>query len=198
MQEVCLSVCRIIRLLRRAGKASLHHNAHTSCADAQRLPPLLTAQPLPPHLAEQILPLLLNSTAFGHPTRLDYGTGHELAFMLALWCCVVSGYTRSGVDAGADPDAGAGDGNGSGSGNGNGYEGQTSAGATQHADDVKDAEDVEDELVLRVFPRYVEPCVSCVLIDSWRFNPRPHPRPLCLSLLLPLTGATLTQADTSS
>jgi len=60
-------------------------------------------------LKGQILPLLIKSHAFGHPTRIDYGTGHELAFMLALWCCVVSGWIGP--------------------------------------------ED-EDELVLRVFPRY--------------------------------------------
>lgn len=47
---------------------------------------------MPPHLKEQLLPLLLQSHAFGHPTRLDYGTGHELAFVLGLWCCVVSGW----------------------------------------------------------------------------------------------------------
>ena len=47
---------------------------------------------LPQALPSQLLPLLLNSYAFGHPTRLDYGTGHELAFVLALWCCVVAGW----------------------------------------------------------------------------------------------------------
>lgn len=62
-------------------------------------------------LQEQVLPLFLNSHAFGHPTRMDYGTGHELAFALALWCCVVAGWVAS--------------------------------------------EDDQDDLVLRVFPRYV-------------------------------------------
>lgn len=47
---------------------------------------------MPPYLVEQLLPLLLESHAFGHPRRLDYGTGHELAFVLGLWCCVVSGW----------------------------------------------------------------------------------------------------------
>jgi len=23
---------------------------------------------------------------------MDYGTGHELAFVLGLWCCIVSGW----------------------------------------------------------------------------------------------------------
>jgi serine/threonine-protein phosphatase 2A activator len=57
------------------------------------LPGIVRAFPdLPPHLADQIIPLLTDSNAFGHTTRLDYGTGHELAFVLALWCCVVSGW----------------------------------------------------------------------------------------------------------
>lgn len=67
---------------------------------------------MPPHLAEQLLPLLLQSHAFGHPTRLDYGTGHELAFELGLWCCVVSGWIGG--------------------------------------------EDAQDDLILRVFPRYLD------------------------------------------
>ncbi|CAD6569291.1 MAG: Serine/threonine-protein phosphatase 2A activator 1 [Tremellales sp. Tagirdzhanova-0007] len=59
----------------------------------ERLPPLLMSfRNLPQALPSQLLPLLLNSYAFGHPTRLDYGTGHELAFVLALWCCVVAGW----------------------------------------------------------------------------------------------------------
>jgi serine/threonine-protein phosphatase 2A activator len=52
---------------------------------------------IPQELRSQLLPLLINSNAFGHPTRLDYGTGHELAFVLGLWCCVVSGWI-GGVD----------------------------------------------------------------------------------------------------
>jgi serine/threonine-protein phosphatase 2A activator len=47
---------------------------------------------VPPQLPGQLIPLLINSTAFGHSVRLDYGTGHELAFVLSLWCCVVAGY----------------------------------------------------------------------------------------------------------
>ena len=76
----------------------------------QRLADLITSFPsISPALVSQLLPLLIDSTAFGQPTRLDYGTGHELAFVLGLWCCVVSGFV--------------------------------------------DGEEVEDELVLRVFPR---------------------------------------------
>lgn len=62
-------------------------------------------------LQGQVLPLLIKSHAFGHPTRIDYGTGHELAFVLSLWCCVVAGWVAT--------------------------------------------EQEQDELVLRVFPRYV-------------------------------------------
>lgn len=62
----------------------------------QRLPALLQSVDLPQYLANQILPLLIQSSAFGHATRLDYGTGHELAFVLALWCCVASGWVGSG------------------------------------------------------------------------------------------------------
>ncbi|KAI9635752.1 protein phosphatase type 2A regulator [Dioszegia hungarica] len=62
----------------------------------ERLPALLQSVDLPPYLANQILPLLIQSSAFGHATRLDYGTGHELAFVLALWCCVASGWVGSG------------------------------------------------------------------------------------------------------
>jgi len=59
----------------------------------QRLPTLVASfQDIPPALPPQLLPLLLNSYAFGHPIRLDYGTGHELAFVLGLRCCVASGW----------------------------------------------------------------------------------------------------------
>jgi serine/threonine-protein phosphatase 2A activator len=62
-------------------------------------------------VTEQLLPLLLRSHAFGHPVRLDYGSGHELSFVLALFVCVRMGYING--------------------------------------------EEEEDDLVLRVFPRYV-------------------------------------------
>ncbi|WVR03592.1 hypothetical protein IAU60_000584 [Kwoniella sp. DSM 27419] len=58
----------------------------------ERLPRLLASTELPLHLLDQLLPLWLQSCAFGHPIRIDYGTGHELAFVLGLWCCVVSGW----------------------------------------------------------------------------------------------------------
>nr|XP_019014526.1 serine/threonine-protein phosphatase 2A activator 1 [Kwoniella pini CBS 10737]OCF53307.1 serine/threonine-protein phosphatase 2A activator 1 [Kwoniella pini CBS 10737] len=58
----------------------------------ERLPNLFTSSTIPDHLLDQLLPLFLNSYAFGHPVRIDYGTGHELAFILGLWVCVVSGW----------------------------------------------------------------------------------------------------------
>ncbi|WVQ76163.1 hypothetical protein IAR50_005818 [Cryptococcus sp. DSM 104548] len=73
-------------------------------ASSYRLPPLLASWSLPPHLRSQLQPLLLNSHAFGHPTRLDYGTGHELAFVLGLWCCVVPGWIGGEGDKEAEED----------------------------------------------------------------------------------------------
>jgi serine/threonine-protein phosphatase 2A activator len=49
---------------------------------------------VPAQLPDQLLPLLVSSNAFGHATRLDYGTGHELAFIMGLFCCVLSGWTK--------------------------------------------------------------------------------------------------------
>ncbi|TYJ51490.1 serine/threonine-protein phosphatase 2A activator 1 [Cryptococcus floricola] len=95
----------------------------------ERIPPLLASWSLPPHLKSQLQPLLLNSHAFGHPTRLDYGTGHELAFVLGLWCCVVPGWI--------------------------GGEGEK--------------EDEEDELVLRVFTRYLE--LTTLLQKTYKLEP---------------------------
>ena len=60
--------------------------------DLQRLQSYFERSNIPQQLPGQLLPLLINSSAFGHATRLDYGTGHELAFVLGLWCCVVSGW----------------------------------------------------------------------------------------------------------
>ena len=95
----------------------------------QRVPPLVDAfEGAPSQLSGQIIPLLINSTAFGHPTRLDYGTGHELAFVLALWCSVVSGWIGG-----------------------------------------EDKEDQEDQLVLRVFPRYLE--LVTLLQKTYRLEP---------------------------
>ncbi|GMK59923.1 hypothetical protein CspeluHIS016_0901400 [Cutaneotrichosporon spelunceum] len=90
----------------------------------KRLPSHLPEN-LPPHLRDQLLPLLIQSHGFGHPTRLDYGTGHELAFILALWVCVVSGW--------------AGD------------------------------ADAQDQLVLRVFPRYLD--LTTKLQATYRLEP---------------------------
>ena len=55
----------------------------------QRLP---TELPTPSNVSAELLPLLLRSHAFGHPVRLDYGSGHELSFVLALFVCVRMGY----------------------------------------------------------------------------------------------------------
>lgn len=51
-------------------------------------------------MREQVLPLFLQSHAFGHKTRLDYGTGHELAFVCALYCISLS--MAMDGDAGTD------------------------------------------------------------------------------------------------
>ncbi|WWD22529.1 serine/threonine-protein phosphatase 2A activator 1 [Kwoniella shandongensis] len=94
----------------------------------ERLPALLESYNLPSNLLSQLIPLLINSHAFGHPTRLDYGTGHELAFVLGLWCCVVSGWI--------------------------GGEGK---------------EDEEDELILRVFTRYLD--LTTLLQQTYKLEP---------------------------
>lgn len=43
-----------------------------------------------PDLLAQILPLLLETSFLGNPTRIDYGTGHELAFFLFLYALRVA------------------------------------------------------------------------------------------------------------
>ncbi|WRT63817.1 uncharacterized protein IL334_000742 [Kwoniella shivajii] len=95
----------------------------------ERLPKLFTSTTVPPNLLSQLLPLFLNSYAFGHPVRIDYGTGHELAFVLGLWVCVVSGWI--------------------------GGEG--------------DQEDEEDELILRVFTKYLD--LTTLLQKTYRLEP---------------------------
>lgn len=75
-----------------------------------------------------MLPLLLQSHAFGHPVRLDYGSGHELSFVLSLFVMVQMGYI-----------------------------GHLRAGS----EEAEDGEAEEDDLVLRVFPRYVYTCERC-------------------------------------
>jgi serine/threonine-protein phosphatase 2A activator len=46
----------------------------------------------------QLLPLLTETSAFGNPTRLDYGTGHELAFGLFLFALRVRGLLQEDDD----------------------------------------------------------------------------------------------------
>ncbi|WWC58169.1 uncharacterized protein I303_100705 [Kwoniella dejecticola CBS 10117] len=94
-----------------------------------RLPALFNSSNIPDKLVAQLLPLLLNSYAFGHPVRIDYGTGHELAFVLALWVCVISGWIGS-------------------------------EGAK---------EDEEDELILRVFTKYLD--LTTLLQKTYRLEP---------------------------
>jgi serine/threonine-protein phosphatase 2A activator len=70
----------------------------------------------PGEIKSDVLDLWIGGNAWGHETRLDYGTGHELAFVLGLWVLVKRGWL--GAEAGADRD--------------------------------------EDDLILRVFPRWVQ------------------------------------------
>jgi serine/threonine-protein phosphatase 2A activator len=66
----------------------------------QELPDLIAAL-LPPshaHLQPLLLPLLADTSAFGNSTRLDYGTGHELAFFLFLYALRASDVLTEGDD----------------------------------------------------------------------------------------------------
>ncbi|KAK4685880.1 serine/threonine-protein phosphatase 2A activator, partial [Tremellales sp. Uapishka_1] len=95
----------------------------------ERLPLILASAPsMPPLLLPQLLPLLIDSHAFGHPVRIDYGTGHELAFVMGLFTCVVSGWI--------------------------GGEGK---------------EEEEDELILRVFTRYLD--LTTLLQMTYKLEP---------------------------
>lgn len=60
---------------------------------AQSLPELVAEVVEPSHQAylPHLLPLLVESSPFGNATRLDYGTGHELAFFLFLYALRVIG-----------------------------------------------------------------------------------------------------------
>lgn len=81
----------------------------------------------PEEIKRDVLTLWIEGNAFGHETRLDYGTGHELAFVLGLWVLV----KRAWVGVGAGTAAAAGE-----------EQGEEGMG-----------EEEEDELVLRVFPK---------------------------------------------
>lgn len=52
----------------------------------------------PELLRSTVLKIWLEGSAFGHSSRLDYGTGHELAFVLGLWVLVKGGYIGDGSE----------------------------------------------------------------------------------------------------
>jgi serine/threonine-protein phosphatase 2A activator len=52
----------------------------------------------PELLRSTVLRIWLEGSAFGHSSRLDYGTGHELAFVLGLWVLVKGGYIGAGSE----------------------------------------------------------------------------------------------------
>jgi hypothetical protein len=52
----------------------------------------------PEALRSTVLRIWLEGSAFGHSSRLDYGTGHELAFVLGLWVLVKGSYIGSGSE----------------------------------------------------------------------------------------------------
>ena len=49
-------------------------------------------QTCPEEIKADVLGLWIGGNAWGHETRLDYGTGHELAFVLVLWVLVKRGW----------------------------------------------------------------------------------------------------------
>ncbi|OCF41654.1 serine/threonine-protein phosphatase 2A activator 1 [Kwoniella heveanensis CBS 569] len=97
----------------------------------ERVPELFKSSSMPPNLLSQFLPLLLDSHAFGHPVRIDYGTGHELAFVLAMYVCTIPGWIGGGI--------------------------------------LEEKQAEEDELVLRVFPRYLD--LTTQLQKTYRLEP---------------------------
>ena len=56
----------------------------------------------PEHVRKDVLELWIGGNAWGHETRLDYGTGHELAFVLGLWVLVKRGWIAAGSDVELD------------------------------------------------------------------------------------------------
>ena len=82
----------------------------------------------PELLKSTVLRIWLEGSAFGHSSRLDYGTGHELAFVLGLWVLVKGGYIGSGSEIEGEGE----------------QRGQREKG---------DLELEEDDLILRVFPK---------------------------------------------
>ena len=67
------------------------HMAAVFGPDGKRLPSEAT-DPIVHAAAEEIGPYLLDS--FGNPVRLDYGTGHELHFVMYLYCLRAIGVLR--------------------------------------------------------------------------------------------------------
>jgi hypothetical protein len=84
----------------------------------------------PEQLKSTVLRIWLEGSAFGHSSRLDYGTGHELAFVLGLWVLVKGGYIGGGSE----------------------IEGE---GEQREQGEKGDLELEEDDLILRVFPKSV-------------------------------------------
>lgn len=84
----------------------------------------------PEQLRSTVLRIWLEGSAFGHSSRLDYGTGHELAFVLGLWVLVKGGYIGGGSE----------------------IEGE---GEQREQGEKGDLELEEADLILRVFPKSV-------------------------------------------
>ena len=84
----------------------------------------------PEALRSTVLRIWLEGSAFGHSSRLDYGTGHELAFVLGLWVLVKGGYIGGESEV----------------------EGE---GEQREQGEKGDLELEEDDLILRVFPKLV-------------------------------------------
>jgi len=59
-------------------------------------------QACPGEIKADVLDLWIGGNAWGHETRLDYGTGHELAFVLGLWVLVKRGWLARDGDVKAE------------------------------------------------------------------------------------------------